>query len=215
MYKKLVRANNLLPELSRSNLDPKHTLKDWLELTAEGLMFPQTVSAIGKRPNCSPYRQGISRPRYSDHTLLRSEALRFHVGSAAPSGASAAAAGLQPPRRSDTRARAARPTKQPDGRRRNRKGPGSNPKSGPNSVRAVQDSLEDLSYRFSHLGKHTMKVYDGPNGLDPKKNHNCQLCHEGGTDRVQKNRRRKAADVFCIYCQRSLCLQCWPKWHEE
>ena len=25
-------------------------------------------------------------------------------------------------------------------------------------------------------------MYDGPNGLDPKKNHNCQLCHEGGVD---------------------------------
>ena len=85
----------------------------------------------------------------------------------------------------------------------------------PHSLAGAIPVISSDPYRFSHLGKHTMKVYDGPNGLDPKKNHNCQLCHEGGTDRVQKNRRRKAADVFCIYCQRSLCLQCWPKWHEE
>ena len=81
LYKKLSRENKQLPRNQRLR-DPDYSLRDWLELIAEGLMFPQTISPIGKRVMDAPYIAGISQGRHEEgataaHGLLE-EATRDH-----------------------------------------------------------------------------------------------------------------------------------------
>lgn len=180
LYKKLSRENKQLPRNQRLH-DPDYSLRDWLELIAEGLMFPQTISPIGKRVMDAPYIAGISQGRHEVRQTgdgappdrLASKRHR-HVEPARPTRACTASA-------------------QTSGKKR-----------GPNSVRYCLQREQDTSYRTHNLGVHYLKFYGG---ADPGKNHYCRLCRE-------EYKKAKNPQVFCVYCQASLCKDCWSKWHK-
>eukprot|EP01048_Picozoa_sp_COSAG05_P015276 COSAG05_NODE_1823_length_4012_cov_2.059290_3_plen_84_part_00 len=71
----------------------------------------------------------------------------------------------------------------------------------------------DNSYRTFDLGSHRLQYLNAKE----RQNHCCYMCYRDKVYEEGKRKgkpvRTKGSIVFCVFCQKVLCTECWPKWH--
>jgi hypothetical protein len=181
LYKKLCRAA-IVPKNER------WTHREWLELMAEGLMFPYTVSKIGQLHDERGYVPGakVSAPTADGPPPPQRRKLP-------PAGKDKkkikeCEAGTRP------RGRLAAQPKQLSEKKA---------KQISNTMKGSEKDLS-LEQRTFNPGVHKMVPIVPP---VLRKKFACKRCmiHKG---------KRVNPHMTCEYCMCKLCLECWPLWHE-